>query len=400
MRARGHALRWGLTASLLVHAGALAWLLTRAPGPLPVSLAKENAGLIIEIEVPPLAASTPPAAAPALGPPPVQRPRPAPEPAPEPPAAAPVRIAPPRPAQAPATAATPPAPQAPQPSPPSSPAAGTLAMRRPAPAGSSADPVARAPLDLAPDHAARAVVRDLGPPPPPSPLALPGPGSPSPTPRARSELIPDGNGTYRADDSVFTAKIDRDGRVHIEDKPNLQVHLPGLGGIAEHLGNWAEDPYGTAARDERATETGTVRVLHGSFDLNDWLMRSLGQDPYLRRKALFLDRTRAQRAKMSAAARAEALRESLDALPALLAALWNDPGLSPAARRRLLFQLWDECAESGSDAVVQAGNTARATILAFIRRRLPRGSEHAYPPGELRALDAARKSRYPFTPYP
>ena len=382
MRARAHALRWGLAASLLVHAGALAWLLDRAPRRARVPPAPETAGLLIDLEVPlaPPPASAPPPAQ-GLRTPPVQ---------PRPPAPAPARIAAPRPAaprpaaprpaQPPELTASPPA------HPPASPAPGALAMRQPntpAPGGPSGEPsipaATPAPLDLAPDRAASAVVRDPGPPPPPSPLALPGRAT---TPRPRSELIPDGNGTFRADDLTFTAKIDRDGRVHIEDKANLQVHLPGWDDL------------------EHALETGTVPFPRVTFDLTDWVMRSAGDDPYLRRKALFLDRTRAQRAKMSAAARAEALRESLDALPSLLARLWNDSSISPATRRRLLFELWDECAESGSDAVVQAGNTARAIILAFIRRRLPRGSEHAYPPGERRALDAARKSRQPFTPYP
>lgn len=255
-----------------------------------------------------------------------------------------------------------------------------------------------APVDLAPHRAARAVVSDPGPA-VPSPLDLP---ARRPEREPRSELIPDGDGTYRAEDAVFTARIGRDGRVRIEDKPNLRVGLkpPRLADVAEHLEAWAEDPYGTATRDERAVETHTFTFLTGSFDLTDAAMRAAGLDPYLRRKALFLDRTRELRARMAEAERTRVLRASLDELPAYLAKLWNAPGSTPAERRRILFRLWDDCAERGPDEVVRAGRSARATVLAFIRRVLPAGSEHAYSGEEIRALDAARRSAQHFAPYP
>lgn len=254
-----------------------------------------------------------------------------------------------------------------------------------------------APPALSPGDAARVVVPDPGAPPPPSPLDLPG-DVPKPPP---SELRPDGNGTYRKDDLVFTAKIDRSGRVHIEDKPNvhLRFHLPTPRTILGGLNDWYEDPRGYATRDSRAIETHTYTFVDGGFDVTDALMRAAGEDPYYYRKAAFLDRTREQRAKMSAAATTEDLRDSLAELPDFLSELWRYPAWTARERRRILFDLWDECAESGSEQVVRTARTARATIVAFIRRHLGADSADRYPDDELAALNAARRSKERFDPY-
>jgi hypothetical protein len=60
-------------------------------------------------------------------------------------------------------------------------------------------------------------------------------------------------------------------------------------------------------------------------------------------------------------------------LPAWLEWTWKNKAWPPERRRRLLFELWDSCADDAS------GDFARATIIAFIRRDLPEGSPHAYP---------------------
>jgi hypothetical protein len=64
-----------------------------------------------------------------------------------------------------------------------------------------------------------------------------------------------------------------------------------------------------------------------------------------------------------------------------------------AERRQLLFELWDECDNTNS------GREARASILAFIRRRLPLGGADAYSPDELERLNGRRTTAEPFDPY-
>jgi hypothetical protein len=215
-------------------------------------------------------------------------------------------------------------------------------------------------------------------------------------------MVPDGGDARRVDESVFTARVAADGRVHFEDKPNLQAHLrkPSARAIGEHLERWAKDPQGVATGDERAVETGTVTIVSGSFDLTDWAMRSRHMDPYGPRKLAMLDRTRDERAGMALRARSSDLHDSISTLPRRLRAIWRAPRWTAVQRRRLLFDLWDECAETGPADVVDAAEQVRGVILAFVRRELPAGSPDAYPVAELAALNAGRSSQRRFDPYP
>jgi len=63
----------------------------------------------------------------------------------------------------------------------------------------------------------------------------------------------------------------------------------------------------------------------------------------------------------------------------------------------VLFAMWREAAGS-DDEVGAAGKKARATIEAFIRERLPEGSENAYTDDELRRFNA-RAGAVRFEPY-
>lgn len=307
----------------------------------------------------------------------------------------------------PAAASAPSPPEASAPSPPAAPAApGALAMR-----GSSAGtgPGERRPSvpgDLSPAHAARLVAPDPGPQ-PYSPLDLPGP--PPEQPDVRDAWKPTGGGTYAVGSPGFTARIARDGRVTIDDKPSFQI-TPSLPGVESQT---TTDP-STGQEDSQVMVTMDIAV----FDLTDWVMRMAGMDPYSSAKLRLLDQTRDVRAEMRARARIEDLRDAIALLPRLLEQVWHDPGLSAAERRELLFRIWDECAEIGSgrptgsaaagdgdandqlDELARAGRTARATVLGFIRRTLPPGSPDAYTEAEIDALNSRRKSAERFVPYP
>lgn len=187
-------------------------------------------------------------------------------------------------------------------------------------------------------------------------------------------LIPDGGGRYRHERETFTAHVARDGRVTFADKPNLQSDGVTFG------------------------QSGAVG-FGGKFDLTDWAMRRMGEDPYRYEKALFLEQTRELREHMAEEERTELLREALHDLPEYLAKIWSTRRWTPAERRRILFQLWDDCAEAGRDDVVRAAAQARATIVEFVRELLPRGSADAYTDAELEELNASRGSSARFEPY-
>lgn len=64
-----------------------------------------------------------------------------------------------------------------------------------------------------------------------------------------------------------------------------------------------------------------------------------------------------------------------------------------------MFELWDDCAEAGEPAIVEAGAAVRRMILGFIRAHLPAGAPDGFTAEELAALAAARHSHAVFQPY-
>jgi len=201
--------------------------------------------------------------------------------------------------------------------------------------------------------------------------------------------VPDGDGTYRVDRTTFTAKIGRDGRIDFTDKPNLSigVQLPTQKQVGKALERWYSDPYGWSTVPPPAAVVG----VGGAFDLTDAYMRANGEDPYRYEKMLVSRATAAARDQMAADERARLRRDGLAELRARLHAIWRSPAPAPARRARL-FALWDEMAEDGE--LAQAGAAARAVVLRFIRAHVADG----YPPPELDALNARRRSRARFVP--
>jgi hypothetical protein len=226
-------------------------------------------------------------------------------------------------------------------------------------------------------------------------------------------LEPEGGGlVYRG--KPFTAHIAADGSVRFEDQRGVTRALPTptslpagtptlQGTLRDLLGprrrgsgprpkpsgppprstayippNWAsprelcQDPKSSCFFDQRDVVTSGVFV--------DWERHLVGlpaRTSNREEKARFLAVTAPLRARMAAQAHAENLRAALWDLPALLDRIWSDRRYSAAERRRLLFELWAEYAGTPES------EAACATILAFIRRRLPAGSRDGYTDAEL-----------------
>lgn len=181
--------------------------------------------------------------------------------------------------------------------------------------------------------------------------------------KSNAELRPDGAGT-KAEHQTFKARFNPDGTVaSIDDKANLQ--RKGLG---------------------------------GSFDVTDALMRSKGIDPYSSYKLEVLDETREERVAIGKRYRTQQLAQSRQHMQKNLDRLWATT-TELAARKQGLFELWDDCAETGSAELVTGGTSARAHVLGFIRAKLPAGSGDAYTTDELALFNKRRKSRTTFAPY-
>jgi hypothetical protein len=234
------------------------------------------------------------------------------------------------------------------------------------------------------------------------------------------------DGTYTGRDLTFTAHFNADGSIaSIDDKPNFnyKLHLPKPKKIARalkrHVSSWTEDPYGVATGmgnrtrsktghpggpedddgDAKADDGETVTILSGGFDVTDALMRLAGDDPYAARKREMLEKTFDERVQIGTAYRADQLEKSDQTMLTHLDKLWARTDLGVAKKRRLIFELWDECAETGGSQLVAGGTKARAALVRFIRVHLPADSDDAYSADELRRLNGKRRSTATFEPY-
>lgn len=183
--------------------------------------------------------------------------------------------------------------------------------------------------------------------------------------RAKLELKTEGGGRWKAEKETFKAAVDPDGKVHLTDKPNVTAIITPIG-------------------------------ISGKFDATDALMRGAGIDPYAREKLKLLDRTRDQRAAIGSAHKSQQLAKSTQIMQRNLEYLWAHV-LDTPARKAGLFELWDECTETGDRELVAGGSAARKLVIGFIRARLT-GAD-AYTAAELARLNRTRQSKAVFAPY-
>lgn len=182
---------------------------------------------------------------------------------------------------------------------------------------------------------------------------------PLPPPIEKSgELHPDGQG-MKSEHKTFTMKVAPDGTVDIHDKANWQQKS----------------------------------LFHAEFDVTDALMRSHGQDPYASYKMKVLDETREERVEMGKQYRTQQLARSREIMNKNIARLVGST-TDVEELKQGLFELWDDCAETGSDELVVAGRAAREQVIAYIRGKIP----NAYSAADLTRLNKLRRSQLPFAP--
>ena len=173
-----------------------------------------------------------------------------------------------------------------------------------------------------------------------------------------------------------TARVGEDGRLQFAGPRDLSMDKPDFQKVGEGAG----------------------AGVSGSFDVTDQAMKLAGQDPYASAKRALADETREARLCIARRYQGERKKQELFHLATNVRRLAARADLSLAARRALIFDIWDECAEE-SESGPDYGAMARATILAVVREVFPAGSERAYQPGELLALNHRRTSRRRFAPY-
>ena len=190
-----------------------------------------------------------------------------------------------------------------------------------------------------------------------------------PKPQKDPRRRPTKDGGWRYDDSTFAAKVGPDGTVTFDERGHESVDLL----PDSDVGGWR-------------------------IDVNDWILSAAGDDPYSYEKRRFIEATREERLAMARAACGARLSASLVELPERLDKVWRS-ARPIEEKRQILFDLWDDCAEEGTPEVMRYGELARLTILDFIQKHLPEGSETAYTQLELEKLNERRASSKRFDPY-
>jgi hypothetical protein len=165
------------------------------------------------------------------------------------------------------------------------------------------------------------------------------------------ELQQDGRG-FKAEHSTFTGHIDPDGTAHIDQKR--------------------------------------------SYDPTEILMNRHGMDPYASNKMKFLDGTREERYQIGKQYKERQLAHSAEIAQKNLDYLWAKT-TDTNARKQALFEMWDECAETGDNKLVAGGTAARLMIVGFIRGHMT--GTATYTTDELTAFNAKKKSSAVFDPY-
>jgi hypothetical protein len=150
---------------------------------------------------------------------------------------------------------------------------------------------------------------------------------------------------------------------------------------------------------EKGDDAVTIPVLGGSTEITDWVMRKVGMDPYQSDKLRWMDATREERSGIALVHRKKLLAKVDQLMKRHLDRLWARRDLDLAAKREALFELWDDGAEDGDTAVVEAAERVRKQVIGFIRGHLPAGSAGAYSPAEIDAFNRRRTSRVRFAPY-
>lgn len=167
-------------------------------------------------------------------------------------------------------------------------------------------------------------------------------------------------------------------------------------------------------KNKSAKATWTNIGMAGPGDL---LSAAAGDDPYARIKQKLLKETFEMRLQMAVGFQKTQLDKRLRRLDSDLKTIWTDDKRELAARKKLLFERWDDCDEpeqlgasalpgfgaiddsSLDEARQTAALSARRRILKFIREHAPKGSAEAFTAEELDQLNRRRVSKEKFAPY-
>lgn len=222
--------------------------------------------------------------------------------------------------------------------------------------------------------------------------------------RPAPNLEGDADGGYSWRSPGFIARISPEGELSFEEVPWFGPEALligpwwiGRGGIRSlQLAGPQHNPRDAGRDAHMPNRVDTIGFAFISlifrFDITTLFERLRGNDPYYAERAWFTDETEALREELEDRSRSIVDRHERQHLRERLMAIDSDPDIAPSERRRIVFELWEDCAED------EIGRRARTTIMGFIRDRWPEGSEFAYTEEELQRLNRRRASLDQFSP--
>jgi hypothetical protein len=213
-------------------------------------------------------------------------------------------------------------------------------------------------------------------------------------PRARPlrlDRTDDGGYRHRDRDAGFEATIDPDGTVTFRDIAPVRVEFPRPKPPEQREEDG--DPNRHPQPQLELLPPGSLGPLPMlvSVGLRFGGRADLGKQRKSLAKRKLLQQTAELRAKMAAQSRGKREREALFVLMNDLASLWKDDTRTAAAKRRAIFEVWDDCDEGNT------GVRARARIEAFVRQHVT--GAVGFTQAELAKLNAERRSSRQFDPY-
>lgn len=152
-------------------------------------------------------------------------------------------------------------------------------------------------------------------------------------------------------------------------------------------------PDGTVSFEDRPNVQTNGFSASGTFDLTEAVMGASGQDPLRAERDYFMRHTEELRHRLEDEHARQEMAAGLRRLPVRLDRIWGTESRTPEARRRRIFDTWDEIATDAD------GQRARSIVIDWIRRVLPEGSPDAFTAEEIRRFNATRESEEPFAPY-
>ncbi len=187
----------------------------------------------------------------------------------------------------------------------------------------------------------------------------------------------------------------------IKPPEELNRIVKGYGGVAAQIADDGSISFKAPGQfsDPKLWIGKEVVGVHLTFDLTEMAMNAAGMDPHVSEKRRISEVTRERRLCMAERDQDRRRSEALFNMKNTLASIIGAVEQSWTERREAILDLWDGCTQGAGHDGQDLAVAARATIIKFVRERLPAGGDHAFTLAELVGFNQRRSHGEIFDPY-